>query len=101
MYLIHEHCNSTSAIDKYWIFNREQDAKVFYKKKVDNFYKYIDKRVYQELYDLNEDPDTKTFDTFFEEQINEFDCLYLTGGDYIVFSKLEKDENNTLHGRRS
>ena len=103
MYIIHEHCNSTSAIDKYWIFKTESDAQTFYTNKVIEFYDYIDRDFYKELYENTYDDDEQkinSFDAFFEEQINTFDCLNLIDNDYIVYSELCEDEEGILCGRK-
>lgn len=95
-YMVHEHSYYTSAIDKYWIFDDENCAIKFYKKKV---------KANIEIECIDYDYYEESFETTNKQEINKQileelpECIYLTEGDFLVFSHLNKYDC-FLYGRR-
>lgn len=84
-YIFHEHNNSTSAIDKYWIFQSKKEALRFYREMIEAYLNFIDYEYYQEE---DEDFDLKSFKVSLLENENDI-TIYLIEDDYLVFSKVD------------
>jgi hypothetical protein len=101
-YLIHEHSNYTSSIDKYWHFFEKQNALVFYYQMIENWKSQINYEVYEEIYEddferLCEDSDKfKKF--ILDKLLNDThdNTVLLLKKNYLVFITL----NNKGEGRR-
>ena len=90
MWLIHEHSTSTSAIDKYWIFDDENKALAAFKQKINAA--FLDTDWYKELYDLDEP--NETFEEFLQLVLTEVECdscIHCTDGDYLVLTKADNN----------
>jgi hypothetical protein len=56
-FIAHEHCTSTSAIDRYWVFGTKDEALVFFKGMIEAWAGGLDVGFYEELYgELHEKP---------------------------------------------
>lgn len=93
MFLVHEHCNATSAIDKYWIFPTCEIANEFFIKKIKFFQYYLDLDYY---FELNESFTTHeiVFESIYKNRIqkqdeNEYICL--TENDYLLFACIDSN----------
>ena len=101
-YLIHEHSNSTSSIDKYWHFFEKQEALVFYYQMIEEWKSQINYEVYEEIYEddferLGEDSDK--FQKFILDKLltdTHDNTVLLLKKNYLVFITL----NNKGEGRR-
>ena len=87
MWLIHEHCNSTSAIDKYWVFTDKYEAYQSWKSLVKEYRDHI---VYESD---SEDECTYEEEDLFKQiskgpKRSDTIC-HLTDGDYLVFSTID------------
>lgn len=90
MWLFHEHCSFTSAVDKYWIFEEREQLKKF----VNIFTQslnldLLDQEYYQEIY--SELEENISFEQFLSKQItnlSEIKQLYMTNDNYIVITEI-------------
>lgn len=87
MWLIHEHCKSTSAIDKYWVFATKELALSSFHLMLDKYKNFVDLDFLQELFEENEVSDM-TFESFKDDYLkpNDCTCINLTDGDYLVLT---------------
>jgi hypothetical protein len=98
MFLVHEHCNSTSAIDKYWLFTDAASAKSFFNSKIAGFKDFIDLDFYQELADDGSEdgePAKKCTHEGVSEQLqadSSMDAYVgLTEDDYLVLTSIDSE----------
>ena len=102
MWIIHEHANSSSAIDHYWVFDDEKSAFKMYRKILERNKDFLDLVLYRELY---EDDDPKiTFEDFLKPLLHptklEETTVHLTEDDYIIVSRLIREKSSAYYGRR-
>jgi hypothetical protein len=104
MYMIHEHSQYTSAMDKYWLFENKDDGWEMYLKMISNYsVDSLDKVIYQEIYELYCDDcefaneQAMDFDEYLDNIIiNPYYVTDFEDNDFIMF--IEFDDNN--FGRR-
>ncbi len=88
-YLVHEHCNATSAIDKYWIFTDKTIANKFFIKLLTSSKYYLDVEYYNELSENLLDKES-VFESLCENQgKDEYICL--RDNDYLIFATINSD----------
>jgi len=95
-YLIHEHCNATSAIDKYWILPDLKSALEFFNEHVAGYKDYLDMNHYAELYETDEETE-ETNDPLTPDKVlreicsgKEDNYVQLTDDDYLVMTKIDE-----------
>lgn len=101
MWLIHEHCTSTSAIDKYWIYETKEQAIKEFREMIEKWKFDIDMNSYKELYEdyyydeiILDKEIPETLEEFFDrtlENITDSTYIELSGQDYLVLSELDGD----------
>lgn len=103
MWLIHEHCTLTSAIDKYWICNSKEEAIKEFKEMLEGYKDDIDLELYRELYNDNNDNNDNDTEISLEdfvknilESINGSICIDLFDENYMVLTEIDGDN----YGRR-
>lgn len=79
MWLIHEHSQYTSAIDKYWVFTKINKALSHWKSMVSGYKDSIDDRTFEQLMQKNTG---KEFENI---------TIGLGDGVYLVFSEIDND----------
>jgi hypothetical protein len=96
-FIVHEHCNSTSAIDKYWLFADAVSARSFFNKFVQNWKEFLNLEHYQELEDESENkagvPQLSCDDVLRRILSNSSMDVYvsLTDDDYLVLASADSD----------
>lgn len=89
-FIVHEHCTSTSAIDKYWLFEDFKGARLFFDEMLDGWKDFINLDFYRELDDCE---NIRSADEVLKYIRGDGDVedayVPLDDDDYLVITKLD------------